>query len=138
MARRNDFVTTKLEGPFFRRDPVKTYRQNVRDFMDQVAKLGEDEVKAAMRSGESRRRPVSSGVQPARVSAHVRGRTTSLAGKRWQVSATVSVSGRTVAGRKQSVALKAAAAEIEKREKAFARASSRINRVRVDLAKGLN
>ena len=130
--------TAEVSGPFFTRDPRKVFRENVKDFMDEVARVGEAEVLAGMRSGEAVRRPISSGVQPARVRAHVVGRTTSLRGKRWQVSAVVSVSGRTVASRKQAIALRAAASEVERQTKAFSRASSRINRVKKDLAKGLN
>lgn len=134
---RNPFLTVKLEGPFFKKDPRRTFRQNVRDFMDEVAALGEAEVKAGMRAGEGSRAPVSGGVQPARVSGHVVGRTRSLSGRRWAVSAVVSVSGHGLP-RKQAIALKAAAANIERRQRPFARASSRINRIKKDLAEGLN
>jgi hypothetical protein len=132
MARRLKGVD--LSGPFFRRDPVRTWRENVRDFMDEIAKTGEAEVKAQLRSGEGRRAPIR-GVTPARVSGHVVGRTSSLSGKRWAATAVISV--RPPGDRRQAIAVAAAAAEIEAREHIFRRASARIRRARTNLLKGL-
>jgi hypothetical protein len=76
MARTNGIV---LSGPFFERDPRKTFRQNIRDFMDKVAATGEADVKAHYPVG-----PTGDG------RAGVVGRTSSLAGKRWAVTAVIS------------------------------------------------
>jgi hypothetical protein len=133
MARRLKGVD--MTGPFFQRDPVKTWRENVKDFMDEVAALGEAEVKAQLKSGEGRRAPIH-GVTPARVSAYVVGRTKSLTGKRWGVTAVVSVRPFTM-GRKEAISIMAAAAEIEKREHVFRTATARIKRAKTNLLKGL-
>lgn len=123
-----------MTGPFFDHDPAKTFRRNVRDFMDEVAAIGEAEVKAQLRSGEGSRRPIR-GVTPARVSGHVVGRTSSLSGKRWAVTAVVSP--RPTGSRKQAIAVMAAAAEIEKREHVFRRATARLRKAKTNLLKGL-
>jgi hypothetical protein len=71
-----------LEGPFFERDPRKTFRQNVRRYMDRIAEVGEAEIK----------RRETGNASAASTRDHVWGRTSSLAGKRWAVTARVSVS----------------------------------------------
>jgi hypothetical protein len=130
MARRLKGVD--LSGPFFRKDPVKTWRANVRDFMDEVAAIGEAEVKAQLQSGQGDRRPLRYG---GRVSDHIVGRTRSLAGRRWAVTAVVSPRPR--GSRREAISLMAAAAEIEAREHVFRRATSRIRRAKTNLLKGL-
>lgn len=67
-----------LEGPFFERDVRRTFRQNIRTFVAAVAKEGEASVQAQLR-------PVSS-----RVAAGAKARVTSLSGRPWEVSATIS------------------------------------------------
>lgn len=128
-------VKVDLDGPFFRRDPRKTFRKNVREFMDEVAGLGEETVKGALRAGESGRQPLRA-ITPERVSGHVRGRTSSLTGKRWALTAVVSVdtSGR---DRRQAIAIKAAAASIERRTGVFRKSTSAIRRAKTNLLKGL-
>jgi hypothetical protein len=130
MARRLKGVD--MTGPFFRRDPVKTWRDNVKDFMDEVAALGEAEVKAQLRQGEGIRAPLSVG---GRVSNYVVGRTSSLSGKRWAVTAVVSP--RPSGSRREAIAVMAAASEIEAREHVFRTASARLKRAKTNLLKGL-
>jgi hypothetical protein len=48
-----------MDGPFFRKDPALTFRQNVRVMMDAVAAEGEKDVRAQYQAGEARRRPIS-------------------------------------------------------------------------------
>jgi hypothetical protein len=121
-----------MSGPFFRRDPKKTFRKNLRDFMDEVAELGEADVVAQLRAGEGRRASIRGG---GRVSQFVQGRTSSIRGKRWAVTAVVSV--RPVGDRKRAVAIMAAAAEIEAREHVFRRTTARLRKARTNLVKGL-
>lgn len=127
-----------LDGPFFRADPRKRFRQNVADFMAHVAAVGEADVKAQLQQGESRRAAISHGVQPARVSGHVRGRVRSMSGKRWAVSAVVSVNAAGLP-RSQAVAVMAAASGLEGRHRVFRRTTSRLRKVARDrdLLKGI-
>lgn len=129
-------TTISLDGPFFSRDPAKTFRKNVREYMAALAEQGESDVKAQLRQGEAARAPVSRGV--GRVSHHVRGRAQSLRGKPWASTAVVSVnnSGWSQA---EGIALMAAAAEIESRTRVFKRTTSRLRKLRktVDLTEGM-
>ena len=88
-----------LAGPFFERDPRRTFRQNIRAFMDRIAEQSEHEV---------RRRMATGGREGQHVAPHVVGRTSSLSGKRWSVTARVSVStrglDRAAAIRRQAIA----------------------------------
>lgn len=141
MVGRSRVITTiDLSGPFFQRDPVKTFRANVREMMDAVAAEGEADAKAQLRAGEGSRAPISAGVSPARVSGHVRGRTRALSGRRWAVTAVVSINNRGLS-RRQGIALMAAAARVESQTHAFRRTTSRIRRSRAvnqaELFKGL-
>lgn len=135
MARQTLSWSLEKNGPFFRKDPQKTFRKNVRDFLDEVAELGEAEVQAAMRAGQGNRREMR-GIKPARVSGHVRGRTSSLSGKRWALTAVVSINNSGLSKR-QGITLMAAGAEIEKREHVFRRTTARLRKARTDLLKGL-
>lgn len=132
MARRR-ITGVDLSGPFFQRDPVKTWRENVKDFMDEVAKVGEADVGAQLRASQGNRAQLSIG---GRVSHYVVGRTKSLSGKRWATTAVVSVRPASIGSRK-AIAVMAAAAEIEKRERVFARAASHVRRAKANLLKGL-
>jgi hypothetical protein len=138
VPRAKPITTITYDGPFFRNDPAKTFRQNIRGMMDAVAAEGERDVVAQLRAGEASRRPVSNNV--GRVSEHVRGRTRSLAGKRWAVTAVVSVNNRGWS-RAQGIALMAAAAGLERRVGAFRKTKNRIGRARkvnmAELLKGI-
>lgn len=135
-------ITTVIDtsGPFFSRDSAKTFRANVRDLMDATAALGEADVKAQLKQGEPGRRLISAGVMPARVSGHVIGRTRNLKGKKWQVTAVVSVN-NTGFTKRQGIALMASASVLERRVHAFRRMASRLRRqrklIQADLLKGL-
>ena len=138
MARTPITTTIDLSGPFFTKDPRRTFLQNVRDLMDVIAREGEADVKAQLRQGEPARAPLSAGLSPARVSGHVRGRVSSLSGRRWAYTAVVSVNNSGLS-KKQGIALMAAAAVVERRTGAFKRTGTRLRKAvkRADLTKGL-
>ena len=72
----------EYRGPFFERDPRKTFERNVAEFMADVAREGERMV--VEQTGMA-------GREGAAVRPYIRGRTRSLAGKPWKVTAVVSV-----------------------------------------------
>ena len=131
-------ASVEMRGPFFTRDPAKTFRQNVRTLMLEVANEGAKRVIARLRAGEDKRRPLSIG---GRVADLVEGRTHSLRGKAWLVTAVVSVNtaGRTAA---EATAILAGAARIESREHPFRRVTSEIRSSRAanlsELLKGID
>lgn len=126
MARKPKHATTiDLSGPFFERDPALTFRRNVRELMDQIAEAGESDVKAQLAQGQSSRYPLGMGL--GRVSVHVVGRTQSLAGKRWAVTAVVSPR-TTGLDAKRAIKVMAAASWLEESTGAFKRSASRIRK----------
>lgn len=139
MARKAITTTIDLSGPFFRNDPGKTFRQNVRLLMERIAEEGEADVTAQLRAGESSRAPIRR--LGDRVSDHVIGRTRSLTGKRWAVSAVVSVNNSGLS-QAQGISLMAAAASVEQRTRACRRTTSRLRRARAvnraELLKGIS
>ena len=84
MARRTARIKgIEMTGPFFERDPRLTFRQNIRVFMDRVAEVTEH---------ETSRRLATGGREGASSAPRVVGRTRSLSGKRWAVTARISIS----------------------------------------------
>ena len=132
---RTQIVTT---GPFFQHDPKKTFRQNVRAMMDAVVEQGRADVVQQMRQGEGTREPITEIGD--RVSDHVRGRTSSLSGRRWAVTGVVSVNNAGFTP-SEGVSLMAAASIVESKTHAFRRSSAAIKRSRranqAELLKGL-
>ena len=124
-----------LKGPFFERDPKKTIRHNIRDMLDALVAEMEKDVKVQM-EGKSGSMPAWTGW----TRDHVVGRTSSLAGKRWGLTAVVSAN---TAGMDRSKAIRtqAAAASIEARFHPFRRTTSAARRARAvlvaNLVKGL-
>lgn len=133
-------VRTKVEfeGPFFAHDPKLTFRENVRVWADAVAAAGEAEVRAQMAAGQGSRAPIRR--LGDRVADHVVGRTHGLTGKRWAVSAVVSVDNSRLS-RAEGISLMAAAATVERRTRAFSRVRAAVGRARgtniEELLKGL-
>lgn len=129
-----------LSGPFFTNDPRKTFRQNARVMLARLAEEGEQDVRVQQQASESTRAPISNKVTPDRVSGHVVGRVTALSGKRWALTAVVSVNnrGQTEAG---GIALMAAASRVEERTRAFRRTTYRLRKARAinaaELLKGI-
>jgi len=117
----------KLDGPFFVGDPARTFRANIRAFMDEVAAQGAADVRAQLAVGASNRRPIRA-LPATRVGDHVRGRTSALSGRRWAVTAVVSVnnSGWSQA---QGISVMAAASRVEGQTGAFRRTASRLRRL---------
>jgi hypothetical protein len=139
MARGLVTSTIDLSGPFFTKDPAKTFRQNIRVLMAAVAAEGEADVRAQLQSGQSSRAPLR-GITPNRVSGHVHGRVRSLSGRPWAVTAVTSVNASGLSGR-QAVRLMAAGSLLEGRTHAFRRTTSRLRKAKainkVELLKGL-
>lgn len=79
-APRGQALRVELKGPFFVRDPRKTFRHNIRDLMDRIADVAERDVRARLHPGPS----------ADAVRSKIRGRTKSLSGQRWAVTAVVS------------------------------------------------
>jgi hypothetical protein len=136
VARRPIATTIKLDGPFFAPDRDRKFLANVHDLMAAIAEEGEADVRAQLQAGEGSRAPVR-GVQPARVSGHIRGRVVSLQGKPWRYNAVVSPDTSNLS-RKQAIAVMAAASRLESRTGAFKRTASRIRKAvaSVDLTRG--
>lgn len=133
------FVTTiDRSGPFFTKDPGKTFRKNILTMMDAIAAEGEADVKAQLRSGNAGRAPISAIGD--HVSEHAVGRTRSLNGKRWEVTAVVSVNNSGLT-RAEGISLMAAASLVERRTHAFRRTAQRLRRARginvTELLKGI-
>src|SRR5688572_20057743 len=124
-----------FKGPFFTRDPRKTFRANIRDFMDAVANEGERDVRQQIEARASAM-PNYTG----HTAAHVRGRTANLSGKRWQVTAVVGMDTRGMS-RAQAIRTQAAASSVEGRFHPFRRTTAAIKRGRAvqmaNLTKGL-
>lgn len=83
MVRRSGYAI-ELEGPFFERDPRRTFRANARRLMERAAQVGEAEVKRRI-AGSPRRT-----AGPSFSARFIRGRIKSLSGKPWQVTMVVS------------------------------------------------
>lgn len=130
-------TTISLEGPLFTHDPAKTFQQNVEVLMAEVAKQGEEDVRAKMQQGEGGRDELSIG---GRVSERVRGRVESLSGKHWRRTAVVGPD-RTGLDAKDAIALFAAASRIEGETRPFKRSLARMRRAKTvtapELMRGL-
>ncbi len=79
MARKGAVTTIDLSGPFFEKDPRKTFRQNVRTMLDAMAAEGEADVRAQLGV-----------IGSATLPGLVRGYTTSIrTGRHWVLSGAV-------------------------------------------------
>lgn len=134
-------ITTSIDmsGPFFEGDPTKKLHQNLDALKEAMAREGAEDVRTQLRATQGTRAPVRR-LAPTHVSDHIIGRTRSLAGKRWVVTAVVGVnnSGFTP---KQGKSLMAAARVVEARTHVFRRTTGRLRRLRAinraELSKGL-
>jgi len=114
----------KLEGDFFRRDPGKTFRANVRDMLDELAEWMEAEVKGQI-EGHAGEMPDYTGWS----AAQTVGRTTSQSGKRWGTWARVSAFTGGM-GATDAIRTKAAASTIERRWHPYRQVKSAVYRAR--------
>jgi hypothetical protein len=133
------FVTTiDLSGPFFRANPSKTFRQNIRVLMERLEEEGAADVRAQLEQSNAGRQPIRR--LGDHTSDHVRGRVSSLSGKHWEVTAIVSVNNAGFS-KAEGVSLMAAAASVERRTHAFRRTAGRLKRSRklnaAELLKGI-
>lgn len=119
-------VATRFDfgGPFFTRDPKLTIRSNIRSMMDALAAEAEKDVQGQI-AGKAGSMPHYTGW----TRNHVVGRTSSLGGKRWAVSAVVSANTSGM-GARDAIRTLAAAASIERRWRPFARTASAMRRSR--------
>ena len=130
-------VTTKvtLDGNFFRHNPGKTFRQNVKDMLDELAPWMQSEVRGVIEA-HAGSMPFYTGWSEERVE----GRTHSNAGKRWGTWAVVSSNTAGMSAR-DAIRTKAAAAGIERRWHPYRLVKSAVYRARpiiaADLSKGL-
>lgn len=120
-----------LEGPFFTADPRKTFRRNVRDMMAALATEAEGSVKRDIAS-HSGSMPYYTG----HTTESVVGRTRSVTGRAWEVSAVISANTQGMT-RKEAIRTKAAAASIERRWHSFRRTAGAMRRSRAVLAANL-
>ena len=110
-------IIVSHSGPAFERDPARTFRQNVRDMMDEIAEWGEADVQRRIAAIG----PL--GIRTGRTRSRYVGRTHALIGKRWAVTAVVSPSTEGL-GRSEAIGVMAAASAIEGRHRVI-RASAR-------------
>lgn len=127
-------ATIDLSGPFFQKDPALTLRGNIQRMMAALAEEGEKSARDAFGQSESSRQPIS--LLGDRVSAHVKGRVVSLAGKQWRASAVVSINNSGFAA-SQGVSLMAAASSVERRTHVMRNLSRSIRTARAILAANL-
>jgi hypothetical protein len=64
-------METQLSGPFFKKDPGLTFRQNARRMARGMVLAGQADVQEQLAAGESSRAIISHGVEPPRVREHV-------------------------------------------------------------------
>lgn len=125
----------QLEGNFFKRDPGKTLRQNVRDMNDALAAWMEGEVQGLI-AGHASSMPAYSGWSR----DHTVGRTESYSGKRWGLWVVVSANTEGMS-RSDAIRTKAAAATIERRWHPYRTVKGAVYRARpiltANLTKGL-
>ena len=114
--------------------------KNIKVLMDALSEEGEADVKVQLQAGEGNRAPIARRVQPERVSGHVIGRTESLRGRNWEVTAVVSVQNQGFS-KAQGTALMAAASRVEGQTHAFRKTTNRLRRARkinaAELLKGI-
>lgn len=118
-------------GPFFTRDPKRTIRQNIRDMLDRLAAEMESDVQ-----GQMENRAGSMPGWTGWTRDHVVGRTESLGGKRWGLTAVVSANTNHM-DRDEAIRTKAAAATIERRWHPFRRTTSAARRSRAVIGANL-
>jgi hypothetical protein len=124
-------VRVELDGNFFRRDPRKTVKQNIRKMMEAMAPEAERLVQDQI-SGRAGSMPYYTGW----THRNIKGRAKSVGGKPW--AATMVVSANTSGmSRGDAIRTKAAASGIERRWHPFRRVTSALRRSRAVLAANL-
>lgn len=114
-----------LDGDFFRNDPKKTIRRNIRDMLEDLGEWMEDTTRADIAS-HAGSMPFYSGWSWAHTEGYTRSPKT---GKRWELHAAVAAVS-TGMNRDDAIRTKAAAASIERRWHPYRRVKSAIYRAR--------
>lgn len=129
-AKRVD-LTVALSGPFFDRDPKATFRQNVRAMLAALAEEAAKDVRSQIAANEP---------QMPHATGHSRnqvvGRTKSLSGKQWALTAVISESTAGM-GKREAIRTKAAGASIERRFHSFARTARAVRSSKAVLSANL-
>lgn len=120
-----------LSGPFFENQPSKTFRQNVRAMLDALAEEAEKDIRSQI-SGKAGSMPAYTGATYDRVI----GRTSSLTGRRWALSAVVSVNTDGM-DRVRAIRHKASGASIERRWHPFRRTATAMRASRAVISANL-
>jgi hypothetical protein len=124
-------VSVELNGNFFRRDPRKTVKGNIRKMMEAMAPEAERLVKTQIEA-----RAGSMPYYTGRTTDNIVGRAQSVSGKSW--AATMVVSANTSGmSRGDAIRIKASASGIERRWHPFKRVASALRRSRAVLAANL-
>lgn len=114
------------DGPFFRKDPAKTFRENAHDMMLEIAQVGRDDVIGQMVSGEGQRAPIK--MLGDRVADHIVGELRKRpSGRAYTAVVFVRNHGFTKA---EAMSLMAAASRLESAIHSFRRTYGRIRRNR--------
>lgn len=128
-------TTVELTGPFFQRDPKKTFRHNVRRMLQGLADESQKSIRGAFDAGASSRLPIAR-IPGDRVADHVIGRVRALGGRPWALTAVVSVNNRGWSPQ-QGISLMAAASRVEHVVHAFRDVASQIRSSRAVLGANL-
>ena len=130
-------TSIRKDGPFFRKDPAKVFRENLHDGMLEIARRGRDDVIGQMVATESDRAPIRK--LGDRVADHVVGELRKRpAGRRYTAVIFVRNQGFT---KTEAMSLMAAASKVEDSIHAFRRTFGRIKsnwKDNIDVFKGLN
>lgn len=132
-------VEFELTGPFFTKDPAKTYAENVQELMEKLAREGAEEVRRGFGQGSAGRSPVSA--LGDRVADHIIGRVVarpSRGGRSWRASGVFQVYAEGMDA-KTAKSLMAAGSVLEGRLGVIRRVTRKLaSRLRqVDLTKGI-
>lgn len=136
------YSSVDLTGPFFTKDPAKTFRANARSMMRGLALEGEADIRAQLYMGEAGRAVISNKVRPARVREHVTAGIpfTPARAKTGAIRVHVYVPNFRFTPR-EGRALMAAYSRVERQTGAFARTTRRMRRAKAinvaELLKGL-
>lgn len=126
MARTSFRTSITRTGPFFRRDPGKTFGDNAHAMMLAVAREGAADVAGQLAAGNAARAAISA--LGGHVSDHVEGELRRRpAGRNY--TATIFVANRGFT-RREAKSLMAAASEVEGQTRAFRKTAGRISRAR--------
>jgi hypothetical protein len=121
-------LRSQFSGPFFKGDARRKVRANMRRAMEHVAERGASAARGEMAAAMATMKEPTGWTL-----AHILGRTSSLRGKAWQVSAVVSVNTFGMS-RKDAIRLRASGASIERRYRVFRKVTNAIKRERKRVA----